>query len=371
MTDGWSTAREPLEEIERPAGIAYDETAPTRRALLQARYRALRERVGTVVGSNYDVSDVCNLTCEGCLYFSGLDYVPRGQMRDVARWDAFFASEAGRGVNFGYFAGAEPSLVPEVLQTAARHIPHGVVFTNGIKKLPDALPYRIHISLWGDMAAAKALRGADNGRKALRNYAGDPRAVAVYTINRTNIDAIATVADACAEHGVPLTFSYFSPTDDYMARLSDASAGGSAERSDYFKLGDADGIAMRPTDFARAADAIAKAREIHPDTIRYLEGYDRWVTQAGDLYTLDANGVATDCGNRLSRLFRHYNVDLTENTGKCCAPNIDCGECRAYAQSYATMLGRMRTFSRTDDDFELWLDVWEMWADLFLPARTS
>ncbi|TFF27385.1 hypothetical protein E3C22_02700 [Jiella endophytica] len=334
---------------------------------LQARYRAMRSRIGTIVSSNYDISDVCNLTCEGCLYFSGLAYKARREVKAMERWDDFFANEAGRGVNFGYFAGAEPSLVPDVLRAAQRSIPRGVVFTNGIKRLPADIRYRIHISLWGDTADAAALRGASNGEKALRNYSGDARALAVYTINRTNIDSIAPVADACAAHGVPLTFSYFSPTDDYLTRLAIQST----EESDYFRLGaQGVGLIMGREDFERASRAITAASDRHPDTVRYNMAYDRWVTRPEGLYTLDDQGLPLDCGNRLTRKHRHYNVDLSENDGKCCSPNIDCRECRAYAQSYATILNRLRSFTRSDESFEMWLDVWASWADLFLlPER--
>src|SRR5690606_25585328 len=77
---------------------------------LAARSRQLRRLSAHLAGSNYDVSRVCNLRCEGCLFFEGDDFQSHADDRSDAEWDAFFAAEAARGVNFPYFAGAEPAL---------------------------------------------------------------------------------------------------------------------------------------------------------------------------------------------------------------------------------------------------------------------
>lgn len=333
------------------------------RAALFARLRDLRAKFPTIVSSNYDVSDTCNLSCEGCLYFSGINYTKLQGKRTVTEWERLFAAEAERGINFGYFAGAEPSLVPGILRAASRHLRTGMIATNGIKRIPEDIRYRIHVSLWGDEAASRELRGADNGPKALRNYQGDDRAIAVYTISRRNIDQIVPVSRMCADHGVPITFNYFSPTDDYQARL----AGSVTSESDYFHASSSeDNLALTPADLLRAHEAIAEARSRHPDAIWYSLDYDRWITSGEPLYRLDAEGIAIDCGNRVSPAHRHINADLTISTGKCCSPNIDCRECRAYLQGYATLLSRLRTFSKQPRDFRMWLDVWELWMRLFL-----
>ena len=327
------------------------------------RLRSLHKSFGTVISSNYDVSDVCNLNCEGCLYFSGLNYTPRQSPESMEAWKRFFASEAARGVNYGYFAGAEPSLVPDVLRTAMSHIRSGVITTNGIKRISKDIRYRIHISLWGNESESKKTRGADNGRKALKNYRGDERAVAVYTINRRNIGHIAAVSSLCADHGIPITFSYFSPTDDYLARLVGMKDG----KSDYFRVSsENDNIVLGRDEYTRAHEAIASAKDRYSDNVWYSLEYDRWVTQPAGLYQLDQDGVATDCGSRLAVHHRHFNVDMTMNSGKCCSPNIDCKSCRAYTNGYATLLSRPRQFARSDDTFEMWLDAWKLWKQIFL-----
>lgn len=332
--------------------------------LLQ-KIRNLHRLHGTIVSSNYDITDDCNLTCEGCLYFSGLGY-KRRPATSAEAWEAFFAEESARGVNFGYFAGAEPSLVPEVLRVAAKHIHLGVVFTNGIKKIPEDIRYRIHLSLWGNSQDNQMLRGADNSLKALRNYSGDPRAIAVYTINRRNIDSIELVAGLCADHGLPITFSYFSPTDDYLAR----SSGHLATQTPFFRGNLKDGnLMLRQEDFRKAHQSISKAKQTHKSYVIYSLAYDAWITQPNDIYRLNEHNVAIDCGNRISRDFRHYNVDLSLNKDKCCSPNLDCKQCRAYTNGYSTLLSRFPQFRRNADSLQLWTETWELWRSLFLPLE--
>lgn len=340
-----------------------DQHDRSRRVRILAQLRELHRQFGVIKSSNYDISDVCNLRCEGCLYFSGLSYARVQSSHSPEDWDAFFRSEAQRGVNFGYFAGAEPSLVPDILRAASNHISGGVIHTNGIKRIDRDIRYRIHLSLWGGEEKSVELRGASNVVKALRNYEGDERAIAVYTITKSNIDDIVPVSELCSAHGMPITFSYYSPTDDYLSRLHGATPGG----SDYYRISSKENsLALGAEDFLRAHQAIVEATHRFPAHVWYSLEYDKWITRTEDLYNLDGDGVATDCGNRLSASHRHFNVDLSRNSGKCCSPNIECRNCRAYAQGYATLLGRSLQFSRSDDAFKRWTEVWELWMKIFL-----
>lgn len=342
--------------------VCIEQVTTLRRREAIERLQTLHRRYGIIVSSNYDVADECNLTCEGCLYFSGLNYRKRTPA-SVDQWDTFFRQESERGVNFGYFAGAEPSLVPDVLRAAVKYIPHGVVFSNGIKPIPKDIPYRIHLSIWGNQEDGKSFRGADNSLKALRNYQGDPRAIAIYTINRRNICHITEVTKLCADHGIPITFSYFSPTDDYLSRVK----GENRSASRFFRSSNADDLLiLGADDFLHAHNEIQRAKEMFPEWVWYLLEYDRWVGKPEGLYQLDEHGVALGCVNQAAAGSRHYNVDLTLETSKCCSPNIDCGQCRAYAQSYATLLSQFKVFRRDTESLEMWVAVWELWLKLFV-----
>jgi hypothetical protein len=332
-------------------------------ARLLDRYRSLRERFGTIVPSNYDISDRCNLACEGCLYFEGDDRLAHADDGLDAEWERLFAREAARGVNFVYLAGAEPTLEMARIRAAHAHIPRGTVFTNGTRRIPAEIGYRIHISLWGAPRENARLRGADNAAKALRNYAGDPRAVFVYTISRSNIGDIHEAARLVREAGGILTFSYFSPTTQYRAKRAAGSPPG-----EWFRLAAGGETAMLDrADFARAGAEIARAMNAFGDTIVYSMAYDRFIT--GPLpHHLDPSGVALDCGHRLTAMHHHIAADRTRSDGKCCSPNIDCAHCRAYAQGYATYLKGFRRMRLDPAAFEEWLSVWELWSKLFLSA---
>lgn len=167
--------------------------------------------------SAYEVSPVCNLTCEGCLYFSG-DYSSQHQERvELADWTKLFAAERSRGVNFCLLSGAEPALRPDRLRAAQEIFPAGLIYTNGTIRITPDVRFRLIVSLWGDETTSKLTRGASAIDKALRNYGGDSRALFLYTINRINIDEIESTVRKCRDAGSRITFQYFSPTDQYSA----------------------------------------------------------------------------------------------------------------------------------------------------------
>lgn len=332
-------------------------------------FHALRQRIGRLRGSSYDVSNTCNLTCEGCLYFASEAALPREAADTDHAWAELFRREAARGVNFAYLAGAEPALVPQRLRAAQAHIPAGVIFTNGTRRIADDIRFRIHVSLWGLDDNSGRLRGADVNDKAFSNFRDDPRAVFVFTINAQNTDEIVEVAHRCAEAGVILTYSYFSPTETYNAFL----ASGGGRKSDYLRLGRSDYDPRHtPHSLARARAGIVKAMQLYPGTVRYSLHYNDWISQPAEaLWDLDADGVAINCGNRLTTTHRHYAADASLHEGKCCSPNLDCRQCRAYAMGFGTYLTRHREFAKTPQDFAAWHEGWQIWADLFMPLAPA
>lgn len=354
-------------DIRRPSK---DETLKSRSIVTQlpsalvTRYKKLRALHGRNLGSNYDISNRCNLFCEGCLYFAGGEFENYDDSAEDDTWQSFFAKEAKRGINFAYIGGAEPSLEPARIAAAAAHIPAGIIMTNGIKRIDKSIPYRIHISIWGDKDNVAKYRGADTTTKAMRNYQNDPRAVMVMTISNQNISQIPNVVAQCAEFGLPLTFSYFSSTIDYMKRLR------GEDHSDAYIFSSTpdENLRMKPSDFALARVQIDAAMKAYPDTIIYDRDYDDWVSQDEPLYNLDANGIATNCGNRLNQKFHHYDVEQNEHQGKCCSPNIDCSDCKAYAMALGSYIVLNKDF-RDPDKFEKWINVFEHWMRLYMPVE--
>ena len=325
-------------------------------------YERIRTTVSPVRPSQYDVSRTCNLQCEGCLFFAGDDYLAHETTTDPQQIDQFFAGEARRGVNFAQFAGAEPALVQDTLRIAARHVPRGVVFTNGTVRIADDIPYRMHISLWGLAEQSKALRGADVVDKAVKNYAGDKRAIFVFAINGINVDTIPDVAEFCAGAGVPLTFNHFTTTTTYETWIAQ-------EKTDslYFRLGDkGTDMALTPAALARSKQLITDAMDAFPDTVVYSQAFNELIHDPEGLYEIDPQtGLARDCGSRVTAHYRHFHSDLTDaGDVKCCAPNLSCATCRAYMQSLSTVLHRIPQFAAREDGLASWVELWDFWCRL-------
>lgn len=328
-------------------------------------WRILREEILPLRPSQYDITSTCNLACEGCLFFSGQDHLDHADLSDLHTIDAFFAAEAARGVRYGYFGGAEPALAEGKLIAASRHIPYGVVFTNGTRAISREIPYRIHVSVWGSPARSRNLRGADLLQKQLANYSGDKRAVFVFTITRQNIDDMAPFAGFCAEHGLKLSFNHFSPTLKYMD-FTQGKIG--PDKYHHLTKDDEHEVLLRAVDLERSGHIIDTLLDKYTESIIYNKTFNHLIHAPAGLYPdIDpATGIARDCGVLINNSLRHFNTDLFRSTAKCCSPNIECSSCRLYAQSFATLLARSTHEMRHADGKERLIDLWRLWCALFI-----
>ena len=176
------------------------------------RYFFLRE-------STYDMSNRCNIRCDGCYYFEGEKQFAVENL-DGEDWRHLMQAEKARGITYVVLAGAEPSLVPELLEVCYAEMPLGSIATNGFKKIPESVGYKIHISVWGNDETSLRTRKAKNLlKKQIENYKNDPRAVFVYTYTRENIDEAHEVASELAAHDCKLTFNVFSSPVGYAGSL--------------------------------------------------------------------------------------------------------------------------------------------------------
>jgi hypothetical protein len=304
----------------------------------------------------YEVSQRCNLWCEGCYYFERNDAKPIHDEATLTAWDQFFASEVERGVSMAYFVGAETALEPERLRAAARHFRFGVIGTNGTIRIDPDIPFRVSVSVWaGDEETDKRLRGASVFRKGLKNYEGDRRAIAVYTLSPWNLDGARTVAEMCEDHGIPLTFNMFSPTMSFLDKLSHFNGNDDT----YFRISRPDDSpCFGESDLARARDIVAELLNDFPETIVYTAAYNEWTTQTGPLYEIDPETrIATHCGSRLIGNLKYFRPDLTVSNEKCCTPDIDCSQCRMYSGGWATRLQPSLENVMSGPAFSDWLDM--------------
>ncbi len=331
---------------------------------LAAFYERYHRHVAPIISTNYDISDICNLRCEGCLFFEGTDYSTHRDERTPEEYDRFFAAEATRGVNYPYFAGGEPALAQDRLQLAQRHFHRGMIFTNGTVRIDPDLSFTIHVSLWGDKKTTSKFRGAPVFSKTLANYSGDSRATFIYTVTHLNIDSIPGVVQVCRDHGVRLSFNHFSATEQYNAKLARSAPNDQA----FFRFSTpTDNLRLTSIDCERIRDVLDRMIDDYPQTVVYSHAYNDWVSAAEGLYHLDPQtGLALDCPIRSAPFHRHFHVDLHESEGKCCTPNVDCRDCRAYAISHATFRHRIRDHLASRDAFARWVEVVDTWCRLFL-----
>ena len=294
------------------------------------RYFFLRE-------STYDMSNRCNIRCEGCYYFAGEKQFAE-ENKDPEAWRQLLKAEKERGITFVVLAGAEPSLVPELCQVCYDEIPLGAIASNGIKSLPPEIDYRIHISVWGNDRTSLAIRKApDMLVRQMTNYQNDPRAVWVYTFTPVNIDEAREVTQLLAKNGLKITFNMFSAPVGYSGPLRHT-----------------------PATLARTAQVMTELLAEFPETVLFSPYNIVAHTRPQGLHELFScsyprMNTSTDIG--LGRSFRQYRTNLQwDRAAACCVPDTDCDDCRHYAAGSAVVTARMYRHATDPATFSAWLD---------------
>ncbi len=294
------------------------------------RYFFLRE-------STYDMSNRCNIRCEGCYYFTGEKQFA-AENNNEESWRLLMESEKERGITFAVLAGAEPALVPHLCEVCYQVIPLGTIATNGLKPIPREIDYQIHISVWGNDQTSQDIRKApDMLVRQMANYKDDPRAVFVYTFTPGNIDEAREATRLLADNGHKVTFNMFSAPVGYKGQLRHS-------RQTLEKTRTVMGELL--TDFPQSV----------------LFSTYNIVAHTGDqgLHDLFScsyprKNPSTDIG--LGRSFRQYRTDLQwDRDAACCVPDTDCDDCRHYAAGSAVVTARMYRHATDPVTFSAWLD---------------
>jgi len=316
----------------------------------------------------YEITQRCNLKCEGCYYFEG-NFQPVPEEGSLAAWEAFFASEAERGVSIAYFVGAEPALEQERLVAASRAFACGNVGTNGTVKIDPVVPYRISISMWaGDDDTDRKLRGAAVFRKAFKNYIGDPRVLVYFTLSRWNLGTARTVVEMCRDHGFPLTFNLYSPSITFLQKL----ASHSANDRDFFRVSkQGDTPMFSDADLLEARRTVETLMDEFPETVLYSKAYNDWSTRPGSMHEIDENGLAPRCGSRILGHMNYYGSDLKQQHPKCCTPDLDCSQCRIMSGGWSTRLQPDAQDLSNGEAFATWMDVLEALNRIFVFENKS
>jgi MoaA/NifB/PqqE/SkfB family radical SAM enzyme len=287
--------------------------------------------------STYDMSNRCNLRCDGCYYYEGEKQfsVENGAVED---WRKLMQAEKARGITYVVLAGAEPSLVPDLLDACYQEMPLGSIATNGFTKIPQTVGYKIHVSVWGNDDTSRRVRKALNLlQKQIQNYRNDPRAVFVYTFTRENVDEVYDVAEQLVGESCKLTFNVFSSPVGYAGSLRHNDESLQRTRRAMIDL-----VHRYPQNVLFSAyNAVAHTHKygLH------------------DLYSCPypRQNRSQDIG--LGRSFRQYRTDLNwDRTAACCVPDTDCADCRHYAAGSAVVTARLYRHAGAAATFRSWLD---------------
>ncbi len=306
------------------------------------RYFFLRE-------STYDMSNRCNIRCEGCYYFTGeKQFAPENN--DEEAWRHLAEKEKERGITFAVLAGAEPSLVPNLCAVFYQTIPLGAIATNGLKTIPREIDYRIHISVWGNDTTSETIRKAPNMLlRQMANYKDDPRAVFVYTFTPGNIDEAREVTKMLDAHGQQITFNMFSAPVGYSGNLRHT-----------------------PETLQKTRAMMSELLADYPQTVIFSSYNIVAHTDQLSLHDLFSCSYprmnpSTDIG--LGRSFRQYRTDLQwDRDAACCVPDTDCTDCRHYAAGSAVVTARMYRHATDPVTFSAWLDYVDTYLAVWVRA---
>jgi organic radical activating enzyme len=287
--------------------------------------------------STYDMSNRCNLRCDGCYYYEG-DKQFAVENGEADAWRKLMREEKARGITYVVLAGAEPSLVPELLDVCYQEMPLGSIATNGFKKIPESVGYKIHISVWGNDETSLRVRKAKKLlKKQIENYRNDPRAVFVYTFTRENIDEVYDVVHDLFAEGCKLTFNVFSSPVGYKGLLR-----------------------HNDDSLQRTENAMIDLVKKYPQNVLFSVYNAVAHTHKSGLHDLFScsyprQNRSQDIG--LGRSFRQYRTDLNwDRSAACCVPDTDCADCRHYAAGSAVVTARLYRHVNNLDTFKSWLD---------------
>ncbi|OPY88952.1 MAG: hypothetical protein A4E72_01247 [Syntrophus sp. PtaU1.Bin208] len=287
--------------------------------------------------STFDMTNRCNLRCDGCYYYEG-EKPLAVENRDPESWRKLMQAEKARGITYVVLAGAEPSLVPELLTVCYEEIPLGCIASNGFLPIPEAIGYKIHVSVWGnDDTSARVRQASGLLERQIKNYRGDPRAVFVYTFTKENVEEAYPVVETLAACDCRVTFNMFSAPVGYAGLL----------RHDRESL-----------DRVRAVMRDLLLR--HPRHVLFSCYNAVAHTQEASLHDLFScsyprRNRSTEIG--LGRSFRQYRTDLTwDREAACCVPDTDCADCRHYAAGSAVVTARLYRHVTDPQTFRSWLD---------------
>ena len=305
---------------------------------------------GGMRSSIYDVTNRCNLRCKGCFYFSSNQHEVADE-KDLSRLKAFIEKEKERGVNYAILIGGEPSLEPERLDVWYANIKCSSA-TNGLKKIDRARypKMRVGISLWGDDAYEKALRGVNTFKISRENYKYDDNTYYLYTITSGHLHDVEKVTKKIQDAGLKVHYQLFSNDQNV------------------------EGFDWTPDKYAEARDVLDNMLETYPDVVVSSKYYHQVLTTQTMLGRrfgwMECPSVSETLDNRTPKVkrlmgFNSFGSDLKTIHRCCTSVTRDCETCHDGAATMSWVMVNKREHMQTPEDFANWVDVSHMFAKLY------
>ena len=322
-------------------------------SLLDQHWHERYKRISklNIRSSIYDVTNQCNLRCKGCFFFSSNEDKAAAEEKDITKWQAFIEREKDRGVNLAILIGGEPTLHLDRVEAFYKRLPTFCA-TNGLIKISrDRFPdMMLGISLWGDEADEKMLRGKDTFSISSKNYEGDPHVYYLYTLTPKQIGKIERIIVKIRDVGLKV----------HMQLLSNDEG--------------VDGFNWQPEQLEVLRTEMDDMLDNYPDTLISSKYYHEIIT-SGKM--LDRTFGWDECPSvtqpldhrdpRPKRLieFIRWASDLNTMHRCCTSETRDCSSCKDGAAHMSWVMVNKRAHIRSTQDLQNWIEVYEMFAKLY------
>ncbi len=322
-------------------------------SLLDQHWHERYKRISklNIRSSIYDVTNQCNLRCKGCFFFSSNEDKAAAEEKDIIKWQAFIEREKDRGVNLAILIGGEPTLHLDRVEAFYKRLPTFCA-TNGLIKIPrDRFPdMMLGISLWGDEADEKMLRGKDTFSISSKNYEGDPNVYYLYTLTPKQIGKIERIIIKIRDVGLKV----------HMQLLSNDEG--------------VDGFNWQPEQLEVLRTEMDDMLDNYPDTLISSKYYHDIITSGkmlGRTFGWDECPSVTQPldhrdpqPKRLIEFIR-WASDLNTMHRCCTSETRDCSSCKDGAAHMSWVMVNKRAHIRTTQDLQNWIEVYEMFAKLY------
>ncbi|MEX1330681.1 MAG: radical SAM protein, partial [Desulfobacterales bacterium] len=322
-------------------------------SLLDQHWHERYKRISklNIRSSIYDVTNQCNLRCKGCFFFSSNEDKAAAEEKDIVKWQAFIEREKDRGVNLAILIGGEPTLHLDRVEAFYKRLPTFCA-TNGLIKIPrDRFPdMMLGISLWGDEADEKKLRGKDTFSISSKNYEGDPNVYYLYTLTPNQIGKIERIIVKIRDVGLKV----------HMQLLSNDEG--------------VDGFNWQPEQLEVLRTEMDDMLDNYPNTLISSKYYHEIITSGkmlGRTFGWDECPSVTQPLDhrdpRPKRLieFIRWASDLNTMHRCCTSETRDCSSCKDGAAHMSWVMVNKRAHIRTTQDLQNWIEVYEMFAKLY------